>query len=301
MKLIANKEIDKTKWDEVIAGSDHPFLYAFSWYLDIVHPQWQALVDEEYKLLFPVPSKRKKGIHYVIKPFFTQQLGWFGKSSLKKEMDTIALLENNFKYVDFSIHNKSNAIKGKWNEKENANYELHLNPSYASLTKKYNENCKRNLKKSGKSGHRFSENISMAELIKLFKQTKGTELKEMSKEHYRIINEIYASANENKAAFINGIKNSNGKLISAVLFIHWQNRIYHLFSATSEEGKKTGAAFAIIDECIKKYCGKKIILDFEGSNIAGLARFYSGFGAERKNYFSIKYNNLPFYLKWLKK
>jgi len=300
MKLITHKEIDKKKWDTAVSDSGYSYLYAYSWYLDIVHPGWQAIIADDYSTVFPVPSKKKSGISYVIKPRFTQQLGWFGKFNAAIEKNTLQLLEKNFRYIDFSIHSKI-TLSGKWKIKENSNYELGLNSSFAKLTDKFNENCKRNLKKSVKSGNNFCEDLPIEELIKLFRLTKGKELKEISADHYRIIKEIYNSGAGKKAASVSGIKNKDGKLISAVLFIHWKNRIYYLFSASDEEGKKSGAAFTVIEQCVKKYSGNKIILDFEGSDIAGLARFYSGFGAERKKYFTIKYNNLPFYLKWLKK
>ena len=43
----------------------------------------------------------------------------------------------------------------------------------------------------------------------------------------------------------------------------------------------------IIDHYIKMNVQKKKILDFEGSNIPGLKRFYQGFGAVEKNYIHI--------------
>ncbi len=46
---------------------------------------------------------------------------------------------------------------------------------------------------------------------------------------------------------------------------------------------------------------KDLILDFEGSSIPGLARFYKGFGANPSNFFLLKYNNLPFPFKYFKK
>ncbi|MFZ5554857.1 MAG: GNAT family N-acetyltransferase [Bacteroidota bacterium] len=301
MKLLEHQHINKKKWDKTLASSSFPFVYAASWYLDAVHPGWQAIADENYTCLFPVPVKKRSAITYAIKPFFTQQLGWFGNPTPAKEKETIALLEKNFRYIDFSIRTRPPVNEKKWQVKENINYELNLTPGYEKISKKYSENCRRNLKKSLKNGHSACEDLSMDEMIKLFKRTKGRELKEMTSAHYKIIRSVYEAAEKKNAAFITGIKNKNGKLISAVLFIHWENRIYHLFSASDEEGKRSGAAPAVIDHCIKKFAGTTTILDFEGSNVAGLARFYSGFGSERKMYYSMRYNNLPFFLKWLKK
>jgi hypothetical protein len=59
--------------------------------------------------------------------------------------------------------------------------------------------------------------------------------------------------------------------------------------------------FLLIDEFIKKYSEKNLILDFEGSNMEGIARFYQGFGATDCEYLSITFNHLPFPLKFFKK
>ena len=47
IQYLLNHQIDKTKWDATIAECGN--IYAFSWYLDIVHPQWEALVEDDYQ------------------------------------------------------------------------------------------------------------------------------------------------------------------------------------------------------------------------------------------------------------
>jgi len=38
-------EIDRDRWDECIRKSFNGIIYAYSWYLDIVSPQWEALIE----------------------------------------------------------------------------------------------------------------------------------------------------------------------------------------------------------------------------------------------------------------
>ena len=61
MKVIhlRNSEIDRTNWDNCIAQSANQLTYAHSWYLDVVSPQWEALVDENYDYVMPLPVKWK--------------------------------------------------------------------------------------------------------------------------------------------------------------------------------------------------------------------------------------------------
>jgi hypothetical protein len=46
--------------------------------------------------------------------------------------------------------------------------------------------------------------------------------------------------------------------------------------------------FLLIDKLIQKESGKLLSLDFEGSRIEGIARFYSGFGATNHPYYILK-------------
>jgi hypothetical protein len=58
--------------------------------------------------------------------------------------------------------------------------------------------------------------------------------------------------------------------------------------------------FFLIDKFIQEHAGEKIILDFEGSNLPGLARFYKGFGSDDFVYLQVRKNNLPKLVRWLK-
>src|SRR6056297_1897646 len=77
-----HKNIDKQKWDNCIQHAHNELIYAYSWYLDIVSPHWDALIQGDYEMVMPLPKKRKYRITYLIQPLFTQQLGIFYKKPL---------------------------------------------------------------------------------------------------------------------------------------------------------------------------------------------------------------------------
>ena len=68
-------------------------------------------------------------------------------------------------------------------------------------------------------------------------------------------------------------------------------RITYLIPVASAFGKKNGAATLLVDQIIKKYRHSHQILDFEGSMISGVAKFYESFGAvyEGLSYFFEKF------------
>ena len=55
MKIIhlENKAIDFKRWDYAISQSQNQLTYAFSWYLNVVSPAWEALVTADYEYIMP--------------------------------------------------------------------------------------------------------------------------------------------------------------------------------------------------------------------------------------------------------
>ncbi|MBK7430609.1 MAG: hypothetical protein IPI62_06680 [Bacteroidetes bacterium] len=80
IKHLRHTEINKSKWDNTIKLSPEGIVYAASWYLDIVSPGWEALMDDDYKFIFPLCTRSKFGFSYLYQPHFTQQGGLFSIS-----------------------------------------------------------------------------------------------------------------------------------------------------------------------------------------------------------------------------
>src|SRR4030043_203599 len=58
IKHLRHHEIDKERWDESIKKAFNGIIYAYSWYLDIVSPGWEALITEDYKKVMPLTGER---------------------------------------------------------------------------------------------------------------------------------------------------------------------------------------------------------------------------------------------------
>jgi len=52
IQYLEHEAIDKKKWDDCINNSMADRIYALSWYLDSLCPQWEALVVDEYEAVF---------------------------------------------------------------------------------------------------------------------------------------------------------------------------------------------------------------------------------------------------------
>ena len=113
IRYIAHNQIDKQRWDECIAQSPDGLIYAWSWYLDVVHPGWEALVEDDYETVMPLAPGRKFGINYLFQPFFTQKFGVLGKKEVSeaKIKEFFEAIPEKFKFGEFRINKSYKAYR----------------------------------------------------------------------------------------------------------------------------------------------------------------------------------------------
>ena len=78
IQYLRHGQIDKTKWDACIESSPNGLVYGYSFYLDQMAGNWEALVMGDYKTVMPLTTRKKYGIQYLAQPFLVAQLGLFG-------------------------------------------------------------------------------------------------------------------------------------------------------------------------------------------------------------------------------
>ncbi len=66
IKHLKYEHIDKERWDDCIDQSFNGVIYAYSWFLDVVCEEWEALVEGDYERVFPINFRKKYGNqHYL--------------------------------------------------------------------------------------------------------------------------------------------------------------------------------------------------------------------------------------------
>lgn len=280
MKYLKHHEIDFEKWDNCIENAYNSLVYAKSWYLNIVSPGWEALILDDYKIVMPLPRKKKYGIPYLIQPVLTQQLGIF--SEQKIDADLLQRFVRNIPYKSFCIHLNFENSLGK--ARQLPNYELDLQQNYDELFQKFLHNTQRNIAKAEKTDIVIKETIVPKEFLDFYFSTE----KNYSELNKNITSQLICSGFERKKISLYGAYTAENKLIAALCVLHSKYRLIYWLPISNEEGKKTMAMFAIVNNIIRGYAGNTIVLDFEGSQIEGVARFYKGFGAQLKPYFQIR-------------
>jgi hypothetical protein len=301
IRYLPHSAIDKEKWDTAIRHAFNGNLYAYHWYLDIVHPGWGALVEDDYVRVMPLTGNRKWGVHYLFQPFFVQQLGVFSTEILNSRIlnDFFSAIPAKFRWVqvNLNVHNKPHPEGYRLIPQ--TNYLLDLIPRYSSLASRYASNTKRNLKKSLRSELTLQQGLQPPVLTDLFRQNKGREVKHWHEMHYQRLHRLMYRAMYLGLGLIYGVYDSRNELCAGAFFLRDDKHLIFLFSATSAEGRRNGAMTFLLDHVIRANAETARVLDFEGSNDANLARFYSGFGAKEVTYYRLEMNRFGFPLNRL--
>ena len=292
--------IDRTKWDILI--SDCGLVYAQSWYLDIVHPEWSALVLDDYEAVMPITGGKKFGVNYLFQPFFVQQLGVFSKQGVSPELlqDFLNAIPRKYRFAEIKL-NEGNVFEKPLQDIEfHRNTLLDLNQDYATIRANYHTNTKRNLAKAESLDLQLIESPNIRQIIRLFRENRGATVGAWGDAEYDTLINLAETALRRHAAFTLGVtEKSNDELLCGALFMKTPSRVTFLFSGNSDRGKDVQAMTFLLDRAIQRFAHQPVTFDFEGSDDDNLARFYLGFGGKDKPYSSYTYNRLSLFGKML--
>lgn len=280
IRHLSHSSINKKEWDDFISQADNGLIYAQSWYLDIVSPQWEALISDDHKFVMPVPIKRKYRLPYIVQPLLTQQLGIFSNEPITT--DTIKKFIQ--KLPSYSYQLNLNASNFTPDAEAYPNYILSLHNHYAEIADKYSKNTIRNIEKAVKSDLSITDKISIEDFITFYESVS----RKFKPADCNCMRELIKEGVKRNQMRINGVVDNQEKLVAALCYTEYRNRITYLIPVSNEAGKKTSAMFYLIDSIIRQNCAKDKLLDFEGSALEGVARFYKGFGAINHPYYIIK-------------
>lgn len=288
IQLIEHSKIDFEKYDSCVNDSIFPTVYAQSWYLDIVtQKEWKALVLNDYQAVMPIPYARMKRSFWkksLVQPPFCQQLGVYSTVELaQKEFDLLydSFLELNPTTYLFN-HSNNRFLMNKTNVRSRTNYILNLDDNYNALFANFSASKRQSVRKTLKKGLELkplqvtdeflefhNNNVPNAQSLKIQSIQKNLLSTLFKKDLLQILGAFY-----------------QGEMVAVAVFVFFQNRIYYLNSASGDSGRKLLAMDFIIKSVIELNADSSNILDFEGSEIPGVAKFISSFGAKNEPFYA---------------
>jgi hypothetical protein len=294
VRFLKRTEIDDKKWNALIEHSVCSLPYAFTWYLDTVAEHWDALIYEDYALVMPLVWLRKFGVKCLYQPYYCQQLGVFSTEVTEASIatDFIHTAAKNFNYVDINLNPSAATVSSKFSMTAKKNLLLDLRPAYREIQKLYTDNHKRNITKAGKAGLVFTEETELKQFQRFYLENINPEKEKFKPKHAKIFKSLTSLLSEQGLGKIFAATDIEENLLAAVLLIPHGNRLIGIINTSSAQGKKSGAAHFLFDRVIEKYSGQNYLLDFEGSSIPGVARFYEGFGGKTETFYNFRHSVL---------
>ena len=299
IQFLAHQQIDKSRWDACIDHAQNGLIYGYSWYLDTMAPGWNALVAEDYSLVFPLPWNQKiPFFKQIYPPFFCQQLGAFYTEASSKEQTSqlLASIPDTYKLVHLHLNASHSPVElPGWTWTTRNNLILDLKPGYEAIVNGYNRSTRRYSQRNRDRQFLVESPITPAELVQLYKAQLGHKV-ECDDLTYQKFEQLMALAIKKEKGSIMGVKDQEGTLTVAGFFFKSHGRIYNVFGASTPKGRQMRSMLFLLDGLIRKYAGLDMLFDFEGSSIPSIAQFFEGFGAQKEIYYAVKKGTFP---KWL--
>ena len=297
------KETDKKKWDDCIRNSSNRLIYAYSFYLDAMAGNWDALVLNDYEAVMPLTWKQKWGIKYLYQPAFTQQGGIFFTRALT-EIQLKSFIEKillHFKFAEITLNFANKNIDAGKNIEitERNNFLLNLSHSYEKLYDNYQPAFTKSLRRIKKFGLRYSASPDYKNTINLYKELYGKRMPSLKNKNYLQFEKLCEQLSAENNVLVRHAYNEKN-LVAAVILLKDKDRLYNIISCITIEGKKLEANYFLYDNIIHEFAGSRLLLDLEGSDVEGIAGFYKKFNPENQPYSFIRFNNLPLVAKIFK-
>jgi hypothetical protein len=295
-----NHEIDREQWDNCVRNSPGVKPYAFSWYLDIMAPGWEALVDDDYDSVFPIPCSEKFGVKYVATPVFLQQVGAFSpdKPSENSVIEFLDYLPDFYKLVDLSI--SQNVVYDGYKITERVNYELDLSKHYDKLWENFSTHCKRNVEASSRKKPELVDNVKPEELIDLFILNRGKEIKGIKVYDYQRLKNLMDFCLKNKKGRIIGVRGTRRRPLFGMFVVETPGSKVMLFVVNTPQSREKRMGYYVVNELVREFATTKTVLDFAGSSIPDIASFMASFGSVINPFYRIYRNRLLWPVRMLK-
>ena len=306
---------EKMLYAQLCTVADVP-IFMQNWWLDAVCTEgWSVVVslnekgDIEAALTFA--TRQKLGFKTLSEPVLTPFCGvWFRQKTFKRRHEAIFYEKKHLQKLieqlpsahrySFRLHVSLKDWQpffwAGWQQETRYTYRLNIE-NLATVFENFNENTKRNIRKSAQnftieSGDNFDKFLEINALTYKRQQIKNP----ISLQTWQSVEQVLTEKNARSIFFA---KNTEGSYEAAVYVIFDNSTAYYLAGGSTELGRSKGAMHGLLWQAIQEAAARGCrVFDFEGSMLQGVEPFFRGFGGELTPYFRVfKYSNR--FLKYL--
>lgn len=313
--LHIGKDIDTGQWDLFVSQSPQGNIYHCHQYLTNLLPQWEAVVITEGAQIvaaMPYECHQKWGIRYARQPFFAQYLGilFCEKSDntyknlefQKKAVQAIhETLPSNIKLLDFHFAPQFNydlaLLWLGWTQRMRFTYWVDISKGYEVFLQSSASHVRREIKKTDEAGIQIKVENSPEKVVGILKMAKPEAAKGVEAHYFQaLINNSrhYFETQQSCCLIAYDVE----RPIAGIIYFFFKNKMIYYQGSTLPEYKNSGAMTKIIAESVRLYGARYQYLDFDGSMMEPIERFFRGFGAFPVRYSHFTLNRLPLLARW---
>lgn len=297
LHYIKHKDIDFKKWDDVILSSQIPTVFAHSYFLNAMSPNWDALVINDYDTVFPLTWKRKFGILYLPQPYFTSQLGAFGVIKDEREKLFHQYILKHFKLIEYEL-NSANRIQSEYIQNKNT-FVIEYAKGFS-----FNQNTRRNIAKAKENGLKIEE-VSPDEIISVSEKILNPFLLQelcLPKLEVKRFSDLLKNCMTEKSLYTLKTVNKKNEVKAIAHFVYNSRYALFLKGTNTDKADNSGSMHLLLEHAINFFSEEVECFDFGGGSVnEGLSNFYKGLGGTQRDFSFLRVNNLPKFLKVFKK
>lgn len=299
IKYLKNSEINFIRWDNCINNSINGNIFVYSWYLNIIGENWDALISGDYDYVMPLVHTRKFNHDILFSSKIGSQYGIFSNKLLSDDIVQTFLkyIPKKFSYVNILLnkYNKLTII----NSLSFKSHEIDLIQTYANISKNYSNHFQKNIHIAISNHYKIVKGMMPNDLILLAKSKKHIAFPALATSELQELRRIIAHGLRYGLVDIQGVYNIKNTLCAAILFLKSKYKIYVLYSAVLKREQNTYPLHYLIDKFIESHAEKNLTLNLDNIVLNNDIDFYSGIGAQEcilKRYVK---NKLAWYHKLL--
>lgn len=288
IQYLTNREIDREKWDKCVASATNSLIYNSSIYLDMLADDWNAIVVDDYRAIMPLPWRKKFLFKYYYHVPFVPQSGITGEyentifPKLSKE------IFRRIRFGDLLLNYDNVEYASYLRARKMTNMVLDLSLDMPHLHKVYHRDLDKNLRKSARYELQYIAEPDIKLGVSLFKKLYGSRFPSVNTVHYERFAALCLYLQRIQQAFARKVTDRKGRLLAVGIFFKDHRRIYNIMNSVPPEGRRRSANHFLFDQLLREFAGSGLTLDFEGSQLPGIRKFYENFGAVNEPFFWVR-------------
>ena len=302
IQYVQNKDIDKHAWDNCIANAENTLIYACYDYLSAMATNWDAIIISDYDAVMPIPYREKLGVRYAYQPAFVQQGGVFFKKPISPTdlEEILILLQSKFRFAEIALNYKQSSFtqdRKFFDFTLRNNFTCDLRRNYSDIHASYSASTKQRITRGEKESLQFVPTENANGILRLYKEMISGRTNTVKNADYTNFEKLCGNLQSKGQMICRAVYDNENQQLAACILLADERRLYNIVSYQSKHGREKLANYTLYDSIIKEFAGKYELLDFEGSDLKGVAEFYGKFANKNEQYPFLSYNNLPSIVK----